>query len=495
MLLDIPANPASPASSDQQKHQTTEATDHLRRHDEPISDEQRIQLAQLITDQSIHYASLAEPWTLRFKTRGGDCPSTADDPLQTATSTLFPGSERCTLAECAELGATAVRHSTLRSTISSMSKDQGASQPKSDSSLSGSTINLAAPDFRVKRGETILDILPIALDFWEELSLSPRLGAKDVIAFCICPDLEHWKRGASSFLTSVSHTYQSLKLGNFEVGHQTASGFQSGLVPYPLTSRLPDTAVPEIHEVCAGFGKALQSLADSKCSVVVHVTGPFRGRDALLPVCSMFVKVFETYAAGLKSDPSPSDLVLQLVPPNWVVSDQTIPLQPPSRWTGMARMIYDRCPVQATERIHSPSRYMSASLFELSPKVPNTLDLRPNALAASGLLEHSSVVHIGYAWRVGMHWVSCAITDDLGCHQWAASFYVGPSPKSWTIFRAIATEIWDVTLELMGSSRKSFTVLVAKESRMHDNEMKSKLAHPIYDSMLIQQYGALLLRK
>ena len=473
-LMDGSENNILPTGGDRQDSEAAGRAEQIRQQDVPISDQKRIRLAQLVTDQSMHYASLAEPWTLHLRNSRGGSRSTTDDPIFTAISTLFTSSERCTLADCAELGATTIRSSNSRSTFSSLSRDQGSSISKSDSSLTGSALHLAAPDFRVKRGETVLDILPTALDFWEELSLSPRLGAKDVSAFCICPDLDNWKRGAISFLENVSYTYQSLRLGSFELGHHAAREFQSGIVLYPLSSAPSDMAEPEVEEVCVRFGKSLQALADSQRSIVVHVTGPFDARSQLLSLCSMFVKVFETYAAGLKSVPPPSDLVLQAVPPNWIVSSHTVPTQPPSRYAVMANIVYDRCPVQAKESIPPPSRYLSGSLFELSPKVPNNLDLRPNAAGASGLLEHSSIVHIGYAWQVGMHWLSCAIIDDLGCHQWAASFYIGPSSKPWTIFRAIVMEIWDVTLELMGSGRNSFTVFVAKGFRMHDNEAKSK---------------------
>ena len=203
------------------------------------------------------------------------------------------------------------------------------------------------------------------------------------------------------------------------------------------------------------------------------------GSTSLQSLCAMFLKISEAYATGLRPTQSPSQLILQAIPSNWVVSDQTISIQPPARYVRLANIIYDKCPIQSLDSLIHLSPYATGSLYELSPQVSSGLDLRLSTGAAPSASEHSSAVHVGYSWRPGMHWLVCAITDDLGCHSWMAPYYVGNQPNPWTIFRAIATDIWDVVLELMGSGRNACTAVIGKESRMSEQETKSEVDTPL----------------
>ena len=197
-------------------------------------------------------------------------------------------------------------------------------------------------------------------------------------------------------------------------------------------------------------------------------------RRPLRSLCIMFNKISEAYVSGLGSSHPGCDLLLQIIPRDWVALKQTIPVRRPSQYNFLAKAVYDKCSMQPVSDGPYGSEYASASLFELSPQVPAGVDFHLSAAGAPGILEHSSVIHIGYTWNPGCRWLFCAITDELGCHHWTASFLVGSPKDPWTVFRAIASEIYELTGDILGPKRRSCTIYVAKSSRMHDNEIKSK---------------------
>ena len=147
-------------------------------------------------------------------------------------------------------------------------------------------------------------------------------------------------------------------------------------------------------------------------------------------------------------------------------------MQPPSRYKELASAIYDRCPLQAAEDQPPRSPYSSGSHVELAPRVAVSMDLRLSSAGGPNVLDHSSVVHVGYSWQPGSHWLCSAITDDLGCHSRTASYYIPQWRNDWRVFRHVMQDIVICAGELIGAGRSIFSVIVAKESRMLEQEIK-----------------------
>ena len=67
---------------------------------------------------------------------------------------------------------------------------------------------LDAPTLAVGKSDTILQVLPTALRFWEKLGLSPRAGAKDVNAFVLYEGSEDEREDRiAAWLDRLSQAY------------------------------------------------------------------------------------------------------------------------------------------------------------------------------------------------------------------------------------------------------------------------------------------------
>ena len=232
------------------------------------TEEKRNQLAQLVAEQSVYFLSLS---ALASDLCADQTRTISNDPISSTMSMLLPSSERCTLLNCACFGTKHMAQPSARSTSSSLSKDSDSGQWRNDLGPSGSTSHLPLPDFRVRRGTLNVDLSPTALGFWEELGLSPRRGEKEAVAVCVCPDMESWRRGSSTFLTTLSSTYQSLRLGGFAVGHSSLGNLSSGLAYYPLMSKPDGVLGQDIETVCKQIGMGYcKQLSDKNlmCTVI-----------------------------------------------------------------------------------------------------------------------------------------------------------------------------------------------------------------------------------
>lgn len=73
---------------------------------------------------------------------------------------------------------------------------------------------LEPPMLSIGKGDTVIQILPTALRFWEKLGLGPRAGKKDVTAFVFYEDAgagpasEHKQGLVGNWLASVAALYK-----------------------------------------------------------------------------------------------------------------------------------------------------------------------------------------------------------------------------------------------------------------------------------------------
>ena len=228
-----------------------------------MTEQQVVQVAQIIADQTVHYEKLMSPPEHPLTPRN-NYRKVTDHPLSKLMSMHFEDSTRCTLGEVSELEHVQNLKSTPKSNAHSQSKEPEGSLSRIDSGLPGSTVKLPMLDFRIKRGDMTIDISPAALSFWEELGLNPRHGGKDVTAFCFCPDMEIWRQGARSFLEKLSHAYRSLRLGSFDVGHPAIESLSSGTASYGPMADEDDLNTPEVEAYCTKLGSfAFLSLTAS----------------------------------------------------------------------------------------------------------------------------------------------------------------------------------------------------------------------------------------
>ena len=460
----------------------------LFRHLPPdkVDPKEYISVAQIFTDQFVHYESLPDDLG-SSETENHSSTIALNDSVSDLMPLLFPRSMRCTLDNYALVGE---EHKTNVSVPRPASRPMikkyefGKASQDSEPKPAPSIFHIPIPSIRVRRGGVPMDISSTALLFWEELGLSPFLGSKDITAFCIYPNTPMLQQGAGLFLNSISQTYLSFRLGSHSSGHSTLENYPSGLVPTTVPKAPNNRYLEELSNLCvklgmfipsptlcpetdAASGRSLTPLATLGKTIAIYMINPHPGVRALYSLCTSFLKLFEAYASSVRHVRAPADMVLQVIPLSWIGSSSTISIQPPKSYIRLAKIVYDRCPVQGQDA----SPYASASLFRLADTIPKTLEFKLGADSPTSLFQHISAAHIGYSWKHGSRWLSSVVTDSHGCHHWTASYFLSLREDSWSIFRAAAKEIWETFLEVMDVSHGSHRLYISKSSPMLQAEI------------------------
>jgi mediator of RNA polymerase II transcription subunit 13 len=212
--------------------------------------------------------------------------------------------------------------------------------------------------------------------------------------------------------------------------------------------------------------------------MVVYIVNPYQDVSLLPSLCASFLKTFEGYTSSthFRGLESPSDLVLKIIPIEWLASDATVALQTPQEFSQLARDVYDRCPTPTSQ---ASSPYASASLFQLAPCLPKTIDFKLAADPPRTLLQGDIAMHIAYSWSQESEWLSCSMIDGLGSHQWTASYSRGSRDAPWSTFKAVANEIWQTALDVMKVVPGTYRVFVARDRPMAELEIEGKTSRPL----------------
>ena len=187
-------------------------------------------------------------------------------------------------------------------------------------------------------------------------------------------------------------------------------------------------------------------------------------------LCEIFQRIFNAYASNTKPKDAPSDLVLQIIPLNWVAtkSSLAIPLLGPC--TRLAKIVYDKCPLL----IDTSLPLNSGAAFRIADQFPKKIDFKLTASSNFSPIGHTPVAHLGYCWNKQANWLSFAFVNDTGDAQWSASYHLGLLSDPWPYFAAVAREIWDITGEATDFSQDECKVYIAKTEVMEPMEIEGK---------------------
>ena len=225
-------------------------------------------------------------------------------------------------------------------------------------------------------------------------------------------------------------------------------------------------------------GKSLSALAALEKTIVIYMTDPTNGKSSGRRLCELFQKTFEAYASAVRMANNPCDLVMQLVPLNWIGSPYRIAILSLRQCTRLANIIYDRCPLADS----AYSAYSSVSLFELVKPLPKTVNFRLNSTQLSSPTKDAKLFYLGYSWNEQFCWLSAAFVDCIGSQQWSASYCLGQFSSRWSSFEAVAQEIWEVLEEAVHVSQDDCRVIVTKLEPLHSIERESKYSSYTYET-------------
>jgi mediator of RNA polymerase II transcription subunit 13, fungi type len=330
----------------------------------------------------------------------------------------------------------------------------------------------------VQRSESLWEVLPPAITFWEPLGLAPAGGSKNVTGYCIYPVIEGVILPIHSLLEEISSTYENLKLGTHMLG-LNLDGFEEGLVPVTISSGSNAvSAMRSIRDKCIHLGRSLASLQfatpdeTTPKSLIIYLVNPFLGAYALGFLCDAFWAMFEEYTRGLRESrrqASAPDLVLQIISMDFVASFCRPVEAGPLGIAKLVREVYDRCPPSELPNDESLLRTFSGPSIHLNETVARSVPFKLVVEPPQSLLYE----HVAYACSLDGRWIAASWTDSTGkCH--ANLTY---SLARGRTFVDVAREIWGICMDIMQARRVAWRVYIARLGVMEREEMSGKLSH------------------
>ncbi|KAK7185781.1 hypothetical protein PSPO01_08031 [Paraphaeosphaeria sporulosa] len=436
-----------------------------------LSGKDRIAIAQIVTDQ-IASATL----DLLQQGHGSECSKEqpSESIWHSAIKTIFPNATECSVA-----GLAAVQD-VFPDSLTQMKAQQRPPPRRPNeaaTALGHHMFPLNPPYVRVKRADTLWDLLPPAIPFWETLGLGPCSPSKNVMALSIYPHSSALKPCVEGFLVNMQLAYDGCKLGN----HSRADAlteYPNGLVPCKIGAgaslrttfkALRDTCV-QLSKVLAAKHAQMRDKDDSRIDAfVIYMIDPFEQAPAIWELCSAFWSLFQSYQQPpSRTEVQKPDLVLQIVPIRYIASFEAPVILDSNIYTALAREVYDRCPPSAPSEDKLPLSIYSAPSFQLEEPIPRNIQFKLMADTPQDLMRENSYMHIGYAISLDGTWVTAAWSDTCGKSQAVVSYNLGTRA-----FADIAREIWQTTIEIIQVRRVMWRVCIAKAGVMEREELEA----------------------
>lgn len=421
-----------------------------------------IQVAQLVADQIISSTRLlrissTNSYTgLELERPSSDWKEYHADTMPHGVAGVFPSQQQCTLDSYANL-------------------DRGADRPFE-------SFNLFTPHTTIQRMGKPMDMLASALPFWEELSLNPFSGSKHICTCSIFPDRTYLRSAIFNFMEMMRGAYQPCNLGVHNVGisEDLAS---DGLVVVKTSAQHLGEYLRDLNDFCESFGTELAKHIRGE-NTVVYLFDPFNTEDSLPGLCAAFLKLFEAYRSALTTANSTNDLVLQVVPLDFVFSPDRLVFPSLRDYRQLALEVYDRCsPKEAGDQGCLP--YIGAPAVRLAKIIPRKIDFRLSADSSSAPLYHDRCIHVAYSWTPGEIWLTASWTDNQGVLQWNAPYWLGIDDVNPTQpFYLAAKEMWEVTKMMLNPLNSSWRVFIVKDEPLTLEEMEGQCPSLFFSTLL-----------
>jgi mediator of RNA polymerase II transcription subunit 13 len=347
-----------------------------------------------------------------------------------------------------------------------------------DPSRSSNPFPIPPPQLEVRRSDSTLSILPSAISFWENLGLGPSNGNKDVSAICLHPNCEGIADSASTFLDQMRSVYESFRLGSHE--RVVTKDLLHSLLPFTVDSpqyadNVHDLANPEhsidtlttLKETMVQLSKVISSLSLEEKNILIYFIYPVDNGPLLVHICTAFQHLFNLYRRSFseKNINTTNELVLQLVPLDFIASPTSIMVPLPSEYARLAMEVYDRCT--------SFSSVSSARTILLEQPLPKSIDFKMNVTPSASVLHENSCLHIAYAQSIDDRWITAAWTDSRGLQQMTASYCLGRKNEPISMpFSDVANEIWETTMDIILAKKIHWRVMITRVGVMDPSEIE-----------------------
>ncbi|KAK9371034.1 mediator complex subunit 13 C-terminal-domain-containing protein [Lipomyces kononenkoae] len=331
------------------------------------------------------------------------------------------------------------------------------------------------PHFSFMRMNSVLEVLPPALRFWQIFGFAPQSGRKDVVSFIVYPGSDGMTSAASSFLERLKPVYEGSNLGNFELGN--AGEFKNGLVPVETSARTTEDALEDVRKTCVLLGRVLTEFVAPLPNILVLVATPFSHPSSLLHLSQSAVQLRQEYVErqglSLYENGAGRNVVIQLVPAEFFAGKNMLVVPAQHKLVKFALMLYDKCRPQQSSSEDTPPSENHYPAYTLARRNPARIDFRTRASPATSLFVENMYVHIAYARSRDRRFVSVAWADQYGELALVKTFLLvrrdGARPRSW---EDVCGEIWERTLGLLPRVGMDWRLVFAKVGTMDQDELE-----------------------
>ncbi|TVY83668.1 Mediator of RNA polymerase II transcription subunit [Lachnellula suecica] len=429
-----------------------------------LSDLDRIATAQILADQAVS-GTLQLP-----KVSGNETPLRSNKGTNTrdlmrsltkAAKFFFKDVTTCTVRSFLDIRGIPVLNA-LNQGLRLPPRPMNPRGPNHLDPRSHNPFSIPPPQLEVRRSDSKLSILPPAINFWENLGLGPAKGAKNINAVCVFPNIDGVVTSANTLLEQMRSVYESFRLGSHE--RVDSKDLVDGMVSFPYDADSPD--LTRLHHTILRLSRILSAVPLEDKNLVVYIVYPVDDPTLLVHICSSFQALFNAYRKTLmdKKAKAFNELVLQLVPLDFISSPTSIVAPLPSEYARLAMEVYDRC-IDFTSSSSSPG-------IMLEQPLPKSIDFKLNSTPSASVLQENTCLHIAYAQSIDDRWVTAVWTDNRGTQQMTASYCLGRKNEPISRpFYEIASEIWETTLDFISHKKIHWRVMIARVGVMDPSEI------------------------
>ncbi|KAJ5435019.1 Mediator complex subunit Med13 [Penicillium cf. griseofulvum] len=298
--------------------------------------------------------------------------------------------------------------------------------------------------------------------------ISKLSAPHNIFAYCIHPQAA--SEAADVFLRRFGLLYQSCNFGTHTRGEDSVA-FEDGLKPWRSETSSYDSMMQVLKRTCEQLGSELSQSPATADNHVVYIINPFTHAAALADICSAFWHLFQQLIAGSerRQTRNATELVLQIIPLEFVMSSETIVIPPQADYLNLALEVYSRCRPNDGDR----SPLLCAPAMLLADALPRAISFRLAAERSSPLQDGRSL-HIAYSKSLDQRWISVAWTDFPGSVQRTMSYCLryrhsgGARPIS-----EVRNEIWATTKHIMDKFQARWKVQLATTEPMETDEVEA----------------------
>ena len=339
----------------------------------------------------------------------------------------------------------------------------------------------------VGKGDSIIQVLPASLRFWEKLGLAPRAGKKDLTAFLFFEDNGPDKQLlAETWLRKLSTTYsvrmlidpfQSLL--NLFVG--TPIGHPHSWEPFSLLcgrylrfatgfpSQTPRYLMPfrfERFTECPTLASFATDLPPEPTGLVFYIAIP----DSALTLASPLLRQISSAMKRLQKARSEHPITLQLIPEHHITSHD------------LGTTDFERLCFSVYHRVPQPvDRTMSRRIFDTGKETRGffrepafTLGRPPKPVVHFSLgptrtldvLDRHTFLHVGYKFSACGKWLLAACVDQRG-----ESYDLGSWLTQDEVGTSAVLQVWNFALQAARRTNIEWRIVISKLGSMSPTEL------------------------